>query len=153
MTLQDKLAIGIEQLLGVAEYGICSDYTRLTETWRDERQLPLENDILDAFEVWETTSREAIRTALWQQWDALPAWINGPYRPLFDAANRLLDENQDEAAFEMIDAAEPTSKMLADLDENENPITYPALGGLTKAQYFAAVKTQFAAAIENFYAN
>lgn len=78
--------------------------------------------------------RSATRTALRQQWDSLPAWINGPYRPLFDAANRLLDEGLDDAAFEMIDAVEPTAKIANDPE---------------KSATFAAVKTQFAAAIQS----
>lgn len=76
---------------------------------------------------------EAIGT-LRQQWDSLPAWINGPYRPLFDAANRLLDEGSDEAAFEMIDAVEPTAKITNDPE---------------KSAIFAVVKAQFLAAIES----
>lgn len=87
--------------------------------------------------------RQATRAALRQQWDTLPAWINGPHRPLFDAANHLLDEGSDEAAFEMIDAVEPTAKILND------PATHPELGGATRAQYFAAVKAQFLSVIQN----
>ena len=79
-------------------------------------------------------TRATTRTALRTQWDSLPAWINGPYRPLFDAANRLLDEGSDEAAFEMIDAVEPTAKIAADPE---------------KSAIFAAVKAQLAAAIQS----
>lgn len=86
-------------------------------------------------------ARAAARTAMWQQWDGLPAWIRGPYRPLFDAANNLLDEGDDEAAAEMILAAEPTAAILAD------PTVYPELGDVTKQQFFAAVQAQFAAGI------
>jgi hypothetical protein len=81
-----------------------------------------------------TELRAATRSALRQQWDGLPAWINGPYRPLFDAANRLLDEGADEAAFEMIDAVEPTTKITNDPE---------------KEAIFAAVKAQFATAIQS----
>jgi len=49
--------------------------------------------------------RADVRSALRAQWDALPAWIRGPYRPLFDAANALLDEGDDDAAKAMINEA------------------------------------------------
>ena len=79
-------------------------------------------------------TRSATRTALRAQWDSLPAWINGPYRPLFDAANLLLDEGADEAAFEMIDVVEPTAKIANDPE---------------KSAIFAAVKTQFLSVIKS----
>lgn len=79
-------------------------------------------------------TRATTRTALRQQWDGLPAWINGPYRPLFDAANRLLDEGSDEAAFEMIDSVEPNTKITNDPE---------------KSAIFATVKTQFLTVIES----
>ncbi len=87
--------------------------------------------------------RLSTRASLRVQWDALPAWINGPYRPLFDAANRLLDEGLDEAAFEMIDSVEPNTKIVGDLK------IYPELGGATRAQYFAAVKEQFLSVVKS----
>lgn len=58
------------------------------------------------------TTRATTRTALRVQWDALPAWINGPYRTAFDSVNNLLDEGSDETAAELIDACEPTFKMI-----------------------------------------
>lgn len=115
--------------------------------WRDARPQPATwGDILSEAELVNSRnqSRADIRAALRVQWDTLPAWINGPYRPLFDAANRLLDEGFDEAAYEMIDAVEPTAKITND------PATYPELGGATRAQYFAAVKAQFSAIIQSF---
>lgn len=87
--------------------------------------------------------RLSTRASLRVQWDALPAWINGPYRPLFDAVNRLLDEGLDEAAFEMIDSVEPNTKIVGDLK------IYPELGGATRAQYFAAVKEQFLSVVKS----
>lgn len=98
-----------------------------------------EQQLLDALAIATTAQekadvREATRTALREQWDALPAWINGPYRPLFDAANRLLDEGLDEAAFEMIDAVEPTVKITNDPE---------------KSAIFASVKAQFLSVIES----
>lgn len=50
-------------------------------------------------------SRQGKRAALRQQWEALPAYIRGPYRPEFEAANRLLDEGDDESAIAMIQYA------------------------------------------------
>lgn len=98
-----------------------------------------EQQLLDALAIATTAQekadvREATRTALREQWDALPAWINGPYLPLFDAANRLLDEGLDEAAFEMIDAVEPTVKITNDPE---------------KSAIFASVKAQFLSVIES----
>lgn len=81
-----------------------------------------------------TAARAATRAALRAQWDLLPPWINGPYRPLFDSANRLLDEGADEAAFEMIDVVEPTAKIANDPE---------------KSAIFAAVKTQFLSVIKS----
>lgn len=46
--------------------------------------------------------RAAQRTALRQQWDALPDFIRGPFRDKFQAANRLLDEGDDDAAIALI---------------------------------------------------
>ena len=79
-------------------------------------------------------AREATRSTLRAQWDKLDPYIRGPYRPLFDAANRLLDENDDDAAIEMIDSAEPTLKI------SEDPI---------KLATFNYVKTQFMGAIKS----
>ena len=50
--------------------------------------------------------RSAQRTALRQQWDALPDYIRGPFRDKFEAANRLLDEGDDDAAIALIEYAE-----------------------------------------------
>lgn len=50
-------------------------------------------------------ARSAGRTALRQQWEALPSYIRGPYRDKFEAANRLLDEGDDEAAVALIEYA------------------------------------------------
>ncbi len=49
--------------------------------------------------------RATQRAALRAQWDSLPAYIKGPYRPEFEAANRLLDEGDDESAVAMIQYA------------------------------------------------
>jgi len=142
------LTLIIDKLVPGADYRRADDLATLTETWVDPRPIPSEEEINAAWAEIEVAriaidTRATTRTALRTQWDGLPAWINGPYRPLFDAANRLLDEGSDEAAFEMIDAVEPTAKILND------PKAYPELGGATRAQYFAAVKAQFAAAIQS----
>jgi len=75
-------------------------------------------------------ARPAARAAMRAQWDALPAWIRGPYRLLFDAANALLDAGDDEAASAMVAFAAP-------------------MPGYSDAQAatFEAVQAQFAQAI------
>ncbi len=50
-----------------------------------------------------TSSRSSLRTI----WDNLPAYIRGPYRPQFEAANRLLDEGDDVGAADLIQYATP----------------------------------------------
>jgi len=86
-------------------------------------------------------ARAQSRAALRAQWDGLPAWIRGPYRPLFSAANELLDEGDDDAAGAMIAAAEPNAAILADEE------VYVELGGRTKSEYFCLVRASFAAGI------
>jgi hypothetical protein len=75
-------------------------------------------------------SRATSRAALRQQWDALPAIYRGPYRPEFEAANRLLDEGDDEGAAAIIAYAAPKP-------------------GFTEAEVatFKAIKSQMAAGI------
>lgn len=75
--------------------------------------------------------RAASRVALRAAWDALPAFIRGPYRPEFEAANRLLDEGDDAGAIALIEYA-------------------PAKPDFTIEQVatFAAVKAQMKAGIE-----
>ncbi len=54
--------------------------------------------------------RATIRAALLEKWDALPAWIRGPFQDKFAAANTLLDAGQDDAAEAIIQYAEvPTA--------------------------------------------
>jgi hypothetical protein len=52
-------------------------------------------------------ARPLARKSLHEQWDALPAWIRGPYRPEFDSANALLDAGDDEGAAALIAYAAP----------------------------------------------
>lgn len=78
-------------------------------------------------------ARETQREELRVSWDALDPYLRGPYRPLFDSANKLLDEGDDEAAVEMIDSAEPTAKIAGDP---------------TMQATFDAVKATFKEAIE-----
>jgi hypothetical protein len=50
MTLQDKLALGLEHGIGVVEYGLCDTYADLVRTWRDAREIPSEGQILAWFD-------------------------------------------------------------------------------------------------------
>jgi hypothetical protein len=77
-----------------------------------------------------SAARATSRAALRQQWDALPAIYRGPYRPEFEAANRLLDEGDDEGAAAIIAYAAPKA-------------------GFTEAEVaaFGAIKSQMAAGI------
>ena len=54
------------------------------------------------------------RSALYAAWQALPAYIRGPFREKFEVANTLLDEGDDEAAIAMIQYAEPPATYTAD---------------------------------------
>jgi hypothetical protein len=75
------------------------------------------------------------RAALRAAWDALPAYIRGPFREKFEVANTLLDEGDDEAAIAMIEYAEA-------------PTSYTA----EQIIVFAATKTAMKAGIENLSA-
>lgn len=70
-------------------------------TWQNGQWVEPTQAELDA------AQRATQRTALRQQWEALPAYIRGPYRDKFEAANRLLDEGDDEAAVALIEYAPP----------------------------------------------
>lgn len=76
--------------------------------------------------------RSAQRTALRQQWDALPDFIRGPFRDKFEAANRLLDEGDDDAAIALIEYAEAPASFTA-----------------TQLATFAATQAAMKAGIEN----
>ena len=80
-------------------------------------------------------TRAAGRSALYSAWQALPAYIRGPFREKFEVANTLLDEGDDEAAIAMIEYAEA-----------------PASYTLEQATVFAATKTAMKAGIENLSA-
>ena len=75
------------------------------------------------------------RSALYGAWQALPAYIRGPFREKFEVANTLLDEGDDEAAIAMIEYAEA-------------PTSYTA----EQVIVFAATKTAMKAGIENLTA-
>jgi hypothetical protein len=75
------------------------------------------------------------RSALYGAWQALPAYIRGPFREKFEVANTLLDEGDDEAAIAMIEYAEA-------------PTSYTA----EQVIVFAATKTAMKAGIENLSA-
>lgn len=74
-------------------------------------------------------ARAAYRAAMREQWDGLPAWVRGPFQPLFAAVNALLDAGDDDAAAEMIRYAVPPSGYTPE-----------------QARAFAQVKQQFASA-------
>ena len=82
---------------------------------------------VDSFAI-RASKRSTLRSA----WDALPAFIRGPYRPEFEAANALLDSNDDEGAIALIQYA-------------------PAKPGFDESQIatFNAVKAQMVAGIES----
>lgn len=80
-------------------------------------------------------ARAAGRSALYAAWQALPAYIRGPFREKFEVANTLLDEGDDEAAIAMIEYSEA-----------------PASYTLEQATVFAATKTAMKAGIENLSA-
>jgi hypothetical protein len=75
------------------------------------------------------------RAALRAAWEALPAYIRGPFREKFEVANTLLDEGDDEAAIAMIEYAEA-------------PTSYTA----EQVIVFAATKTAMKSGIENLSA-
>lgn len=62
----------------------------------------------------DSKQRATQRAALRQQWGSLPAYIRGPYRDKFEAANRLLDEGDDESAIHLIDYATPMPDFTAE---------------------------------------
>jgi len=80
-------------------------------------------------------ARAAGRSALYAAWQALPAYIRGPFREKFEVANTLLDEGDDEAAIAMIEYAEA-------------PASYTA----EQLTVFAATKTAMKAGIQNLTA-
>jgi hypothetical protein len=75
------------------------------------------------------------RSSLYAAWQALPAYIRGPFREKFEVANTLLDEGDDEAAIAMIEYAEA-------------PTSYTA----EQATVFAATKTAMKTGIQNLTA-
>lgn len=78
-------------------------YEETINKWADleeERELKQAEDLALA-------TRSEFRAQLRAQWESLPSWIKGPYRPLFDSANALLDDNDDDSARDMIYYAEP----------------------------------------------
>lgn len=79
----------------------------------------------------DAQQRATERSALRQQWDSLPAYIKGPYRPEFEAANRLLDEGDDESAIAMIQYTEPMPGFTQDQITVFNNIKQEMIDGIT----------------------
>lgn len=109
------LAIAVFHLVPDADYRRADDYATLVATWHDARPVPTEDELLAVWATIEEASinqdaRATIRAALLEKWDALPAWIRGPFQDKFAAANTLLDAGQDDAAEAIIQYAEvPTA--------------------------------------------
>lgn len=78
-------------------------------------------------------TRATTRTTLRAQWKAQPTWMRGPYHDKFSAVISLLDDNDKDAALEMIDSIDPTRKITKDA---------------ARLKQFNEVKAQFAAAIQ-----
>lgn len=102
----------------------------------DDR-MPTDEQLAAAFAACIATqdaiaTRSAIRTALRAKWDALPAWIRGPFQDKFAAANTLLDAGQDDAAEAIIQYAE-----------------VPTAYSVEQAAIFAAVRTELLAALSD----
>lgn len=71
------------------------------ETPHSERALT--DAAFEQGKIEEKVKERAIkRSALFTQWESLPAWIKGPYRATFAAAVELLDDGQDEEAVALI---------------------------------------------------
>lgn len=79
----------------------------------------------------EAARAEAL-AAMREQWDGLPAWIRGPFQPLFASANALLDAGDDDAAIETIRYASPMAAYSA-----EQIATFEAV----KAQFISSVES------------
>jgi hypothetical protein len=73
-----------------------------------EAQRLFAQSVIDAREA-DLEARSNGRVSLRASWDALPAYIRGPFREKFEVANRLLDEGDDEAAIAMIEYTEAPS--------------------------------------------
>ena len=85
------------------------------ESMREAAQTKADADHAQAeVEKANAQQRSSQRTALRQQWDALPDFIRGPFRDKFEAANRLLDDSDDAAAIALIDYAEAPASFTAD---------------------------------------
>lgn len=109
-----------------------SDFQILNHGWPDRGGWTVDGDIIRAGDGGPVPSREEIeaarpaaeaamaaaaalppraagRAGLREKWEQLPAYIRGPYRDKFDAANRLLDEGDDEGAIALIEYAAPAA--------------------------------------------
>jgi hypothetical protein len=82
----------------------------------------------------ETTARERYENLsnLRNQWRGLPDFIRGPFRDKFEAASRLLDEGDDEAAVALIEYCEP-------------PVSFSE----DQIETFSTIKTEIKSAIQS----
>lgn len=75
-------------------------------------EIEAQREVVESILLAQQTQREARaagRAALRASWNALPAYIRGPFREKFQIANTFLDEGDDEAALAMIEYAEAPS--------------------------------------------
>lgn len=133
------LTLIIDKLVPGADYRRADDLATLAETWVDPRPIPSEAAIKAAWAEYQSaqtviTTRTATRAALRARWKTQPAWMRGPYHDKFSAVISLLDDNDKDAALEMIESIEPTRKITKDA---------------ARLTQFNGVKAQFAAAIQN----
>jgi len=99
--------------------------------WSGEGDPPTVAEIMAARDALEgDATRTTARTALRAAWDALPAYIRGPFQDKFNAANALLDAGDYDAATALIEYAE-----------------MPSAYSIEQAATFAQVQTQMAAGI------
>lgn len=62
LTLQDKIAIGVDILRPQARFARCDTYQELVRTWTDEREVPSEQAILDAADEWAAMQASAAKS-------------------------------------------------------------------------------------------
>lgn len=107
---------------------IAGDGGTIPTTEEIEAARPVVESIIAAKQI-QYQNRISGRSALRASWEALPAYIRGPFREKFEVANKLLDEGDDEAAIAMIEYAEaPTSFTTEQLNVFNSTKTQMKLG-------------------------